>query len=358
MVEYAASGELLDGIDDLPLPDPAPMNAEAPSRTVRAAVLRHLLTETKWTVDPKGVRLRRLRISGHLDLEAAAIRCPLWLNDCDLDDPRPVALDFATIPVLVLNRCRLAGLSGSNLASAAKLDFQDSVFTGALTLHGARIDGALECRGARLGANQDGISLSCNGMNVRLSVHLGQGFTARGAVMLPRVNIGGELICPDAHMGANKLGSSLEAPGLRVGGAAYFDAGFSAQGAVRLTGASIGGQLRCDGAHVGADANGNSLLCDGLRTGRSAGREPRQQLAGRRRDESQRRCAPRRRLQHVRGDPARGGRNCRTAPLPRESHQRCRPGRRFAGRQQAQGWRPRLPGQRIPSRRGGGALRR
>lgn len=269
MLEHVASGELLDGIADLPLPDPGAMNAEASPRTVRAAVLRHLLTETDWAVDPKGVRLRGVRIRGLLDLEAVTIRCPLWLDDCDLEDPRPIALDFATVPVLVLHRCRLAGLSGSNFAAAAKLDIENSVFTGHVTLNGARIGGALECRGAQLGANQDGNSLICNGMNVRLSVHLGEGFAPKGAVMLPRVNIGGELICPDGHLGANKLGISLGAPGLRVGGAVYLDRKFSAQGAVWLTGANIGGQLRCDSAHIGTDADGNSMVCDGLRTGGS-----------------------------------------------------------------------------------------
>jgi hypothetical protein len=79
MLECAASGELLDPIGDLSLLDRAAINVEAQPRTIRAAVLRHLLTETDWAVEPKGVRLSRVRITGLLDLEAATVRCPLWL---------------------------------------------------------------------------------------------------------------------------------------------------------------------------------------------------------------------------------------------------------------------------------------
>jgi len=291
MLECAASGETLNGVDDPSLPDPGADQLKAAPRTVRAAVLRHLLTETNWAVHPKGVRLRRVRISGLLDLEAAAVRCPLWLEDCDLDDPRPIVLDYATAPLLVLHRCRIAGLSGDNLAVAANLDLRGSVFAGSVilsgariggsvrgtgsvfgglvVLSGARIGGSITWHGAQLGADEDGNSLICYGTSVRLSVHLNRGFTADGAILLSRADIGGELLCQNAHLGANKFRNSLGAPGLRVGGAAYLDGGFSAQGTVWLTGASIGGQLKCASARLGSDPEGNSLLCDGIRTGGS-----------------------------------------------------------------------------------------
>jgi hypothetical protein len=267
MLECAAAGMMLDGAED-PLPR-TDSEGEASPWIVRAPVLRHLLTGSEWPVDPKGVRLRRVRISGQLDLEGVTVRCPLLLRGCYLDDPEPLALGYATIPVLALHSCRLVGLLASNVVCSAKFDIQNSVFDGAITLNGARIGGALECRGARLGAGPDGISLVGRGMNVRLSVHLSQGFTTEGSVELPRAIIGGEFICPDAHVGMNGQGVSLEATGLRTGGAVYLDTRFRAQGAIRLNGASIGGQLSCDGARVGADHDGNSLTCDGLRTGGS-----------------------------------------------------------------------------------------
>ncbi len=63
MLEHAASGEMLDGIDDIPPSEPTAMQAGSPPRTVRAAVVRRLLTEAELPVDPKGVRLRRVRIT-------------------------------------------------------------------------------------------------------------------------------------------------------------------------------------------------------------------------------------------------------------------------------------------------------
>jgi len=231
--------------------------------------LRHLLTADDWPVDPKGVQLRRVRISGLLDLERVTVRCPLGLTDCDLDDSRPVIANFATIPLLILRRCRLAGFAGDSIAVTGNLTFSESHFAGAVVVSGARIGGALQCSGTRIGANARGYSLSGHGMNVRLSVHVNRGFVCDGAIVMHRAEIGGEFICQGARLGVNEYGMSLEGPGIRVGGALYLSEEFSAQGAIRLAGANIGGQLSCDGARIGADRDGNSLLCEGMRTGGS-----------------------------------------------------------------------------------------
>ena len=79
MVEQAAAGEPVDLLDQ-PASDFPAMQAWGPERTIRAAVLRHLLVEPDWPVHAKGVRLRGMRISGQLDLEAATLRCPLRLS--------------------------------------------------------------------------------------------------------------------------------------------------------------------------------------------------------------------------------------------------------------------------------------
>ncbi len=162
MLDAAASAETLDG-DTIAAPGPA-----RPVPAIRAGVLRHLLTEGSWPVDPKGVRLRRLRVTGLLDLEAATLRCPLWLEECELDSAHPVEVSFATVPLLVITRCRLAGLSGNTLAVTANLDLRESVVSGAVLLPGARIGGALLCAGAKLGANREGNALAGQGMSVRL----------------------------------------------------------------------------------------------------------------------------------------------------------------------------------------------
>src|SRR5580700_9380199 len=88
MLECVAGGEVFDGADGLRSPELVALGAGEQRRTVRAEVLRHLLTRTDWPADPKGVRVRRLRIGGLLDLAGAVVRCPLWMEDCDLVDPR------------------------------------------------------------------------------------------------------------------------------------------------------------------------------------------------------------------------------------------------------------------------------
>lgn len=225
-------------------------------------MLRHLLIETDWPVHAKGVQLRGADISGPLDLEASALRCPLRLEECTFGDHQPVALSFATAPLIALTRCRFAGISGDSLNVTANLDLRESVSAGPVRLSGARIGGSLMCFGTQLGANESGNALIANGLNVRLSVQLGAGFRAGGSVRLPRAEIGGQLNCGGAKLGANDDGDSLDGQGMTVAGSVNLDRGFAAQGAIKLSAARISGQLRCDGARVGTNAHGNSLIGD------------------------------------------------------------------------------------------------
>jgi hypothetical protein len=126
MVASAAAGELVErGSGPFSL---AQMQAWGPERTVRAGVLRHLLIGSDWPVDARGVRLRGIRISGPLDLEAAVLHCPLHLDSCFLDGEL-VCLDQASATVLTITRCHLAGLTGE-LLSATTLDLSGSTLTG------------------------------------------------------------------------------------------------------------------------------------------------------------------------------------------------------------------------------------
>jgi hypothetical protein len=108
LLDHALAGTPLDLAGDGSV-DQETMTEWGQARTVRAAVLRHLLVEPQWPVHSKGIRLRGARISGHLDLESAMVRCPLRLEDCYLDNPDSVTLDYATAPVIILSRCRVGG---------------------------------------------------------------------------------------------------------------------------------------------------------------------------------------------------------------------------------------------------------
>ena len=122
MVASAAAGELVDcGSGPFSLVE---MEAWGEERTVRAAVLRHLLIGKDWPTDPRGVRLRGIRISGPLGLQAATLPCPLHLDSCILD-AQLVCLDQATATVLTITGCHLAGLTGETLI-AKTLDLSGS----------------------------------------------------------------------------------------------------------------------------------------------------------------------------------------------------------------------------------------
>jgi hypothetical protein len=157
----AASGKMFD-----PRPsDARPMKDWGSERTIRAEVLAHLLVETEWAIQPKGVEIRAVKIEGHLDLEAATVRCPLYLKSCYLDDDRPVSLDLATFPTLALLRCYLPGLSGISLTVTKGLDLSRSVLTESLNLTQAAIGGGLYCRATRLkGVDAQGFAFSGDGM--------------------------------------------------------------------------------------------------------------------------------------------------------------------------------------------------
>ena len=200
MIDNAAAGERLDLLDE-PAPDLQAMRAWGPERTIRAAVLRRLLVESDWPVHAKGIRLRGVRISGAVDLEAATLRCPLWLSTCFFDDPQPVQLNYATASLLVIASSHLAGLQGDRLMVSKRLSLTGSTFTQPVRLLVAEITGQLNCRGAQLqGSDGDGDALVAEGLKVGGHMLLDEGFTADGAIVLSAAEITGDLNCRGAQL--------------------------------------------------------------------------------------------------------------------------------------------------------------
>jgi len=156
LLDHALAGTRLGLAGDGPV-DHQAMTEWGPARTVRGAVLRYLLVEPQWAVHSKGVQLRGMRISGRLDLESATVRCPLLFEDCYFDSPEPVVLDYATVPRIVLARCRVAGgLTAGLLVVTKELDLTGSVFEGAVRLAGADITGQLNCCDAQFTGKDGG----------------------------------------------------------------------------------------------------------------------------------------------------------------------------------------------------------
>ena len=265
----AAAGELV-GRGEGPF-DHADMRGWGKERVIRAAVLRYLLAADDWPVDVKGIRLRGVRISGHLDLEGVTLRCALLLEDCYLDASEPVCLDHATAYRLALTRCHLAGLTGEML-SAREVNLLGSTLTGPLQVLGADITGQLICGGAKLtGHNNDGYALVGDGMKVGGDVFLGQEFTAAGAIWLPGADITGQLNCGGAKLtGQDNDGNALVGDRMKVGGSVFLHQEFTAAGAIWLPGADITGQLNCGGAKLtGHNNDGNALVGDRMKVGGS-----------------------------------------------------------------------------------------
>ena len=260
----AASGEPVDlGISPLGSKE---VEAWPEGRTIRAAVLRHLLIEDEWPISVKGTRLRGVRLHGHLDLEAAVLRCPLVLNSCYFDASDPVSMDLATASIVTLTECRLAGLNAASLTSLT-LDLSASTLMGPVSLQGAQIAGLVSCRGARLeGRDDDGYALDASRLHVGDSFLLDDGFSAYGAIRLIGADVGGQLSFVDAQlMGHDNRGRALVADGMKVRSGAFF-AGLAARGSVRLLGAEIAGQLSFRGAKLdGRDDGGYALSADGMR---------------------------------------------------------------------------------------------
>ena len=94
MLAQAAAGEPVNRPGPFEL---AEMQAWGKERTVRAAVLRHLLTAGQWPVASKGVWLRGVRLNGLLNLKAETLRCPLSLDRCS---STPMNLSLWTMPPL------------------------------------------------------------------------------------------------------------------------------------------------------------------------------------------------------------------------------------------------------------------
>ena len=240
------------------------------SPTIRATVLRRLLVDDDgWPVHARGVQLNGITISGRLDLEGATLRCPLRLEDCDLDQSGEINLRYATVSLLVLKACRLGGLTGDSLVVTKELDLAESIFTGPVRLPDADITGQLTCRGTQLtGADDNGNALIAERMRVRGRIFLGGGFTSNGTVRLASADISGQLSCRDARLEGAHEAQSIAADGIKIGGALFLDGKeFVSFGTISLRSADIGGMLSCGGARLEGTHAGESLSADGIKIG-------------------------------------------------------------------------------------------
>jgi hypothetical protein len=143
VAEHLRRGELLDLAPELALGsrfDEEMMRSWDGARSIAAEDLRDLLRGRLITdPDPRGLRLRAVRIRGRLDLDNLTTSIKLSLLDCLLDEG--ITAEAAHLPGLSLQRCLLIHSSepafhADELRSEATISLTGSIIA-ALTTEGA-----------------------------------------------------------------------------------------------------------------------------------------------------------------------------------------------------------------------------
>ncbi|GLW93394.1 hypothetical protein Aglo03_42100 [Actinokineospora globicatena] len=244
-----------------------------PGVLVRADLIRELLLGRHGDIDPRGLRIRGVRVVGRLDLDHISAEVGLALVDCVLSDG--LSCNAAQFGWLSLAGSRVAGLRAPGLRTKGNL-----VLDGA-TVRGEQRDGAVSLRGAEIGGqlvldlatiiNRTGPAISAD--DIRLSGgFLFRDATVRGAGNLGSVRLHSAQIDAPIEMHrttiTNDTGPALLADNLRAGSYVLLERAFlrggGAAGAIHLVGASVGGRFSLDEA-VLINRTGPSLEAAGMR---------------------------------------------------------------------------------------------
>lgn len=214
--------------------------ANGAQRTVPAALLRQCCHELRDQVDPGGMRLSQVVVTGCLDLAGLTVPFPLGFDGCEFD-AAPVVTGARLYELSMTGCPRLPGLFGNGLSVRRDLDLSRSRVTGALWTTAS---------------------------------------TSRSAaVWLCEADIGGRLLCAGTVLDGQGY-RALQADRIHVGGAVRLIQGFRSAGEVRFLGARIDGSLDFAAAHI-ESADGPALDLEGAAIGGSvfliddlAGRKP------------------------------------------------------------------------------------
>ncbi len=219
---------------------------------VPAAVLRDCLLRIR----PRRLWLKKMRVVGALDLEAAQIGYPVKFEDCDFE--QTPNLEQATVAGLHLVDCRLPGLHCDQITVATNVVLRDCTSTGQVRFSGARIKGQWRLLGTRLDT-PGAIALRADGAQVAQDMQCTNGFEVEGTVSMIGARIGGQFECDDATF-RNPGGRALVLSGLNVDEHMFWRRGFSVDGEVILRGAKVNGKFDCSG---GAFRNPSGLALSG-----------------------------------------------------------------------------------------------
>jgi hypothetical protein len=250
MVDVATLTEPERQLVDAVLAGESPLSG---GERVRADVLRSLLLGRYGDLDPRGVHVRGVHVTGTLNLDSVTCTVPVSIARCVFDEP--LQARGTHFSLLRISRSTLPGLHAKglrvdrDLILSAGFTVTTSDDRGAVRLFGVHVGGQLNVSGAHL-ENTAGPALILDNARVDGGILMGDGFTATGhgddgAVRMVDAQVGGQVDLTGATL-TNPSGSALVANRIAIKGDLFLRGAFSAHGnsgksLIRLNSATVGG---------------------------------------------------------------------------------------------------------------------
>jgi hypothetical protein len=273
LVDAVARGEGVSFMTGDPArDDPAHGSSWSEGRTLRAKVIKDLVTGANWAtkVRSAGVVIFGARIVGRLDFNNAHLQFPLKLEHCLLIEP--IVLYGARSESISLAGSYIAGtIKGLQIAfpeerisvwaQGVRVDgnlILNSGFSGKgkVDLVQARIGGILDCNSSTI-ANPGGYAIDASLAQIGDGVSLAN-LKAKGSISFAEAKIGGNLLAKGATID-NHDGVAFTAERAKIGGDVWLNSDFTANGKVSLEGAEIAGNLDCGKGNFRAGRDGSAL---------------------------------------------------------------------------------------------------
>jgi hypothetical protein len=202
---------------DNPVNDPSKAASWGKDRTVRAALVRWILTDAAAAkyVHPSGIGIAGARITGSLDLSYATVTLPITLLDCAIADG--LDLSFARIESIDLRRSWTGAIDGEQALIhgdvLVRLGHYDDV-----NFFRAEIDGDLDCSGGHFVGDTP---LSMVQATLKGDALFHQGFETSGLIDFRLAKVGQSLSFNHARF-TGKGVNGLNAERATVVGAIYW----------------------------------------------------------------------------------------------------------------------------------------
>ncbi|WP_228731915.1 MULTISPECIES: membrane-associated oxidoreductase [Pseudomonas] len=235
-------------------------DASTDENVVRAIFLRSLiLTYSKGAFLGEYLQLQGAFIEGPLFLVGITVSTPVVFEKCRFEkdlNVRGAIFDH----LLKFEDCALKSFLGERLIVNNALSFISTNTEGVVELTSARISASLKCTGSQFdGGGKE--SLNASFADIRTSVSLSGGFSAKGLVRFRSAEIGGQFNCQNGSF-VVETGQALDLDCAVINGPVFLRNGFSSQGIVNLLGARILGQLSCRSSKLQAIGGGEALILE------------------------------------------------------------------------------------------------